>query len=84
MNMKRNMRRKRLDLAGIDLTKVTTILCSPVHERMRRSMRATRSIRKIRRNDRFMPESAKSAESTISKIEIETIVPSSRFQPSRQ
>ena len=80
----RNMRSSTFNICGTALTTVLMILYSPTHERMRRSIRATRSIRKIRRNDMFGPEFAKSAVSTISTMDIITIIPSSWFHPSLQ
>ena len=78
------MRTKMLLNCGNTLPKVTMILYSPFHDFIRRSIRTTRSIRRIRRNDRFVPVSAKSAVIVISAIDMITMVPSSWFQPSIQ
>ena len=84
MTMMRNMRTKRLDICGIALPNVVTILYSPFHERISRSIRSTRSMRSTRRNESLTPPPAKMAVRTISTIDMVTIDPSRQFHPSAQ
>ena len=74
----------RLLIWGRALPNVDTILYSPFHERISRSMRSTRSMRMIRKNERFAPPPAKRIVRTISRIDMHTMVPSSWFHPSAQ
>ena len=73
-----------LDICGTALTTVEMILYSPFHDFISRSMRATRSMRRMRKKESFTPLPAKSAVRTISTIDMVTIVPSSWFHPSAQ
>ena len=69
---------------GSALAMVMHTRYSPFHDFISRSMRSTRSMRRMRRKEMFGPPPAKATVIPRSKPEMITIVPSSRFQPSRQ
>ena len=73
-----------LPTCGMALARVMQILYSPFHDLISRSMRSTRSMRRMRRKEMFGPPPAKARVIPRSKPEMITIVPSSRFQLSRQ
>ena len=85
MMMKSRLRMKILVIWDRALPKVITISYNPRHVRISRSIRSTRSIRRMRSHVKLTPEPLPtSAEATMSKIESDTIVPSSTFHPSAQ
>ena len=84
MNMVRKMRKTRLAIAGSALMNVEMILYNPFHLRISRRMRSTRSIRSIRKKESLTPVPEARAVISISKMDSETMVPSSTFQLSDQ
>ena len=71
------MSTKMLPICGAALPKHTMILYRPFHDFISRKMRRIRSIRRMRKKERLTPVSASRIVIDISRIESETIVPSS-------
>ena len=80
-----NVRTKRLDICGIAFVNAAITVYSSFQVRMSLSIRATRSIRRIRKKESFgMALSPLNASRIISPSDSRTRVPSSMFHPSDQ